>query len=296
MNLFFLCSYVWLCGGPTAGVFSIVFDSPWRGRHPARKPSFFFVSPGRRLASIASRRTRQQLTRSKDGSEWAPPNVSPLARTSGGPHATSIAIKNKDDDDGDEGLELNYENVNLVLDTVRPMLVSDGGDLELMKVTEQSVSIRFKGNCGSCATQGQTIAEIERLLRSRFPALEKVHLLKDGGSATKQGVMSVMKELDTFLRLTEGRVMCSFPGVSNEAEEVRDVELTLVGEYSETQQEAMLDEIKDRLIRRFPDLHGHVKTKFVREDRYFDDGDDGDDEDDRPQFDPNSFFKERPSE
>ena len=60
-----------------------------------------------------------------------------------------------------------YEAIEKVIDeTIRPYLVSDGGDIELDLVKGDEVVISFKGACGSCpSSAGGTLRGIERALR-----------------------------------------------------------------------------------------------------------------------------------
>ena len=49
-----------------------------------------------------------------------------------------------------EKLELTAENVELVLDEVRPYLIADGGDVELVEIDGLVVRLKLNGACGSC--------------------------------------------------------------------------------------------------------------------------------------------------
>ena len=65
-----------------------------------------------------------------------------------------------------------YEAVEKVIDeTIRPYLVSDGGNIELDLVEGNKVVISFQGACGSCpSSAGGTLRGIERAIRQNvFP-------------------------------------------------------------------------------------------------------------------------------
>ena len=42
------------------------------------------------------------------------------------------------------------DRVQDVLETIRPQLQMDGGDIELVDVVDNVVSVRLKGACGTC--------------------------------------------------------------------------------------------------------------------------------------------------
>lgn len=66
-------------------------------------------------------------------------------------------------------LELTPENVNAVLEDVRPYLIADGGDVELVSVEEGVVSLKLQGACESCPSSTTTMKMgIERRLKEKF--------------------------------------------------------------------------------------------------------------------------------
>ncbi len=75
----------------------------------------------------------------------------------------------------DEVLELNRENVELVLDEMRPYLMSDGGNVELVEIEGPIVKVRLQGACGTCPSSTYTLKlGIERRLREYIPAVAEV--------------------------------------------------------------------------------------------------------------------------
>jgi Fe-S cluster biogenesis protein NfuA len=68
------------------------------------------------------------------------------------------------------------ERVQEVLELVRPALQADGGDVELVEVSEDGiVSVRLKGACGSCPMATMTLKMgIERTLKQRIPEVKEV--------------------------------------------------------------------------------------------------------------------------
>ena len=70
-----------------------------------------------------------------------------------------------------EGKEL-VQRVLEVLDEVRPMVQSDGGDIELLDVQGGVVSVKLTGNCIGCPSAQATLKQgIERRLLQRIPQL-----------------------------------------------------------------------------------------------------------------------------
>jgi Fe-S cluster biogenesis protein NfuA len=68
------------------------------------------------------------------------------------------------------------EQVQEVLELVRPALQADGGDVELVDVTEDGiVSVRLTGACGSCPMSTMTLKMgIERTLMEKIPEVKEV--------------------------------------------------------------------------------------------------------------------------
>ena len=63
-----------------------------------------------------------------------------------------------------------YEAIEELFDkTIRPALISDGGNIELDLVKGNEVIISFQGACGTCpSSAGGTLRGIERLLRQHI--------------------------------------------------------------------------------------------------------------------------------
>lgn len=61
--------------------------------------------------------------------------------------------------------------INEALETIRPHLAVDGGDVELVEVTsDMIVKIRWKGNCINCSMSAMTLkAGIEQAIKGKVP-------------------------------------------------------------------------------------------------------------------------------
>ena len=68
------------------------------------------------------------------------------------------------------------EAVEQVIQQLRPMVQSDGGDLELVQVTDDGVvTIRLHGACSGCSSSTTTLRNgIERYLRHKLPQVKQV--------------------------------------------------------------------------------------------------------------------------
>jgi len=76
-----------------------------------------------------------------------------------------------------EALSFNLENVDKILDEVRPYLISDGGNVSVQSVDEttKNVYLVLEGACGSCPSSTVTMQMgIERVLRENYNDLGQV--------------------------------------------------------------------------------------------------------------------------
>ena len=68
------------------------------------------------------------------------------------------------------------QRVQVVLDSLRPMIQWDGGDVELLSVSENGVvSVRFHGACVGCPSSQATLRlGLEKNIRERIPEITSV--------------------------------------------------------------------------------------------------------------------------
>jgi Fe-S cluster biogenesis protein NfuA len=73
------------------------------------------------------------------------------------------------------------ERVEEVLDEVRPALVGDGGNVELVDVEDDgTVRVRLVGSCAGCPMSQLTLKlHIERILKERIPEVSTVEQVED---------------------------------------------------------------------------------------------------------------------
>jgi len=68
------------------------------------------------------------------------------------------------------------QKIEIALNSMRPFLQADGGDVELVDITDSmEVQLRLLGNCSSCSMSSMTMkAGIENGLKSAIPQITKV--------------------------------------------------------------------------------------------------------------------------
>ncbi|KAH8967659.1 hypothetical protein BDL97_03G088000 [Sphagnum fallax] len=107
-----------------------------------------------------------------------------------------------------EGLELTEDNVELVLDEVRPYLMSDGGNVALYEIDGLVVKLKLQGACGSCPSSLMTMKMgIERRLIEKIPEIAGVEQVMDeetGLALTDENVEAVLSEIRPYLVGTGG--------------------------------------------------------------------------------------------
>ena len=70
---------------------------------------------------------------------------------------------------------LTLENVERTLDALRPYLMADGGNVEVVEIDGPIVKVRLQGACGSCPSSTMTLKMgIERKLREAIPEVAEV--------------------------------------------------------------------------------------------------------------------------
>jgi len=73
-----------------------------------------------------------------------------------------------------------YKRVSEVIEQVRPYLMQDGGDVELIEVTQDMiVKVKLVGACGSCPHSLYTLKNgIELMIKKVIPEIKEVVNIK----------------------------------------------------------------------------------------------------------------------
>lgn len=71
------------------------------------------------------------------------------------------------------------ERIEKALNTIRPYLEADGGNVKLMEVDERlNVVLELMGNCGSCPMSTMTMkAGVEEAIKREVPEIKSVHAI-----------------------------------------------------------------------------------------------------------------------
>eukprot|EP00262_Sarcandra_glabra_P003864 TRINITY_DN1469_c0_g1_i1.p1 TRINITY_DN1469_c0_g1~~TRINITY_DN1469_c0_g1_i1.p1 ORF type:complete len:233 (+),score=36.01 TRINITY_DN1469_c0_g1_i1:194-892(+) len=105
-------------------------------------------------------------------------------------------------------LPLTAENVESVLDEVRPYLMSDGGNVALHEIDGNVVRLKLQGACGSCPSSVMTMKMgIERRLMEKIPEIVAVEPITDeetGLELNEENIEKVLEEIRPYLVGTGG--------------------------------------------------------------------------------------------
>ncbi|XP_062077589.1 nifU-like protein 3, chloroplastic isoform X2 [Humulus lupulus] len=108
-------------------------------------------------------------------------------------------------------LPLTEENVERVLDEVRPGLMADGGNVALHEIDGLVVVLKLQGACGSCPSSTMTLKMgIETRLRDKIPEIMSVEQILDtetGLELNEDNVEKILAEIRPYLAGTGGGIL-----------------------------------------------------------------------------------------
>ncbi|KAL5977786.1 NifU-like protein 3, chloroplastic [Asimina triloba] len=108
-------------------------------------------------------------------------------------------------------LPLTEENVEMVLDEVRPGLMADGGNVALHEIDGLVVVLKLQGACGSCPSSTMTLKMgIETRLMDKIPEIQAVEQILDtesGLELNEENIESVLAEIRPYLAGTGGGLL-----------------------------------------------------------------------------------------
>jgi len=105
-------------------------------------------------------------------------------------------------------LPLTLDNVELVLDEMRPYLMADGGNVAVVDIEGGAIKLELQGACGSCPSSTMTMKMgLERGLLEKIPEIVSVEqVAPEGPQLTEQGIEDVLDEIRPFLKMAGGSV------------------------------------------------------------------------------------------
>lgn len=155
-----------------------------------------FVRAQSSASASSSRTSARTLVRRTRGRAWR------RTRARASPPTSDGAL---------DTLELTADNIEKVLDEVRPYLIADGGDVELVEIDGLSVKLKLKGACGSCPSSTVTMRMgIEKRLLEKIPDIMEVIQIEDeieGLPLTEENVEQTLNEIRPYLAGTGGGVL-----------------------------------------------------------------------------------------
>jgi Fe-S cluster biogenesis protein NfuA len=73
---------------------------------------------------------------------------------------------------------ITHEQVDNVLNRVRPFIQADGGDIELVRLDGDSADVRMTGRCAGCPSAHMTLyLGVENALRRAIPDFRNIRLV-----------------------------------------------------------------------------------------------------------------------
>eukprot|EP00611_Tribonema_gayanum_P029078 TRINITY_DN7680_c0_g2_i3.p1 TRINITY_DN7680_c0_g2~~TRINITY_DN7680_c0_g2_i3.p1 ORF type:complete len:251 (+),score=87.24 TRINITY_DN7680_c0_g2_i3:153-905(+) len=154
-----------------------------------------------------------------------------------------------EDDDMDGYLPLTMENVDMVLDEMRPYLISDGGNVRVAAIEGSVVRLELQGACGSCPSSTMTMKMgLERRLLEKIPEISQVvQVMPDATPLTTEEIEKVLDGVRPFLAVAGGAIsVAALEGVGGMQPRIA---LRMTGKSSALQSVRM--EIMQRLQRHF---------------------------------------------
>jgi len=108
----------------------------------------------------------------------------------------------------DEPLDLTWENVDLVLEEMRPYLLQDGGNVAISEIDGPIVRLELQGACGTCPSSTQTMKMgLERKLKERIPEIQEViQAMPDSPDLIVEQVDVVLDSVRPFLQVAGGTI------------------------------------------------------------------------------------------
>jgi len=71
------------------------------------------------------------------------------------------------------------DKVEFALEEIRPFLISDGGNIRLINIKNNTVTVKLEGNCIGCAVNQMTLKNgVEATIKKYAPQIQEVIEMK----------------------------------------------------------------------------------------------------------------------
>ncbi|CAB9496182.1 NifU-like protein 3, chloroplastic [Seminavis robusta] len=136
--------------------------------------------------------------------------VSPFDE-SGESASEDTAVATKPNSIGEGPFDLTWENVEMVLDEMRPYLIQDGGNVIIQEIDGPVVRLELQGACGTCPSSTQTMKMgLERGLKEKIPEIQEViQAMPEGPPLNEEQVNVILDGVRPFLQVAGGSIECN---------------------------------------------------------------------------------------
>ncbi|CAE8597655.1 unnamed protein product [Polarella glacialis] len=147
-------------------------------------------------------------------------------------------------------LPLTWENVDIVLDVMRPYLINDGGNCKIVDIDGSVVKLELQGACSSCSASATTMKMgIEKTLKERIPEITDVLNVKpDAEVISASGIEEVLDGIRPFLSVSGGSI--ELKEIQEQDSESPVIVLQMVGPPLKSM--AVRVEVSNRIKRKYP--------------------------------------------
>ncbi|SCQ16201.1 NifU-like scaffold protein, putative [Plasmodium ovale] len=166
-------------------------------------------------------------------------------------------------EEADEGIhyELNTENVEKVLNLIRPKLQIDNGDVELVDIKDNDLYIRLLGNCVTCSSNSVTVSQvIKKTLKMYIRGqnnMEPNVIIINFDEINEENIQNCLSDLKPYFEFLKVEVVIK--NLINNKENIKNSVLLMFRNTDSEGEEVKVpfhvkNEITERLRQKFPSL------------------------------------------
>lgn len=157
--------------------------------------------------------------------------------------------------------DLNQENVEKVLNLIRPKLQIDNGDVELVDIKDNNLYIRLLGNCVTCSSNSITVSEVIKKTLKKYIRKDNKQepnvIITNFDEITEENIQNCLNQLKPYLDFIKIKILISNLIVNKEN---ISNSVSLKFQNAEKDQDEMnlpsniRNEITERIKQKFPTL------------------------------------------